>query len=196
MKESRIITFISIILIILIISLSLILEKNLPGIYDYQGIASNLCCGLVVGLVTSICQYFVYRRKIINNIYNLYFDIYRTWYNSSKNRFLWHYNIYDIYKKIMELNPKINDNLDEYHGLFRKKDRIYKKLNPDITLSKSYKAKNIIKLYLFWFNKKQVNEIIEPFINEVEIILKGINKKKFEKDVDAMKKMHNFLWDK
>ena len=96
----------------------------------------------------------------------------------------------------MELNPKINDNLDEYHGLFRKKDRIYKKLNPEITLSKSYKAKNIIKLYLFWFNKKQVNEIIEPFINEVEIILKGINKKKFEKDVDAMKKMHNFLWDK
>ena len=196
MKESRIIIFISSTSIVLIVILTLVLEKNLSEVYDFENLAANLCCGLLVGLITSICQYYVYRRKIINNIYNLYFDIYRTWYYSKENRFLFHYNIYNIYKKTMELNPKINDNLDEYHGLFKKEDKTYKKLNPDVTLNNSFKVKNVIKLFIRWFNEKQVDEIIKPYINEIEIILKDINPNRFEKDVKSMKKMHNFLWNK
>ena len=50
---------------------------------------------------------------------------------------------------MIELNPKIVETLDEYHGLFKKYDSTYKRLNPTIKLEENYKAKN---MYLNKFN--------------------------------------------
>ena len=37
--------------------------------------------------------------------------------------FLFHYNSFSIYKKLIDLNPKIIEELDEYHGFFKKYDK-------------------------------------------------------------------------
>lgn len=123
-----------------------------------------------------------------------YFDVYRSYYYSSKRSFLWHYNSYSVYKKIIELNPKIGEALDEYHGLFRKYDKIYKQLNPSVDLSDNYKAKNVIKSCLLWFNKKSFKKVFEPFMEEIENILININRKRFEKDKMEMVRMYNYIW--
>ncbi len=194
MKESRIIIIISSLLILIIPPIFCYL--NICGLMngaDCFNIATNLYCGIVVGLITAICQFFVYKRKIINTVYGLYFDLYRTYYTSKNKRFLFHYNVINIYKKMIELNPKINEALDEYHGLFKVKDKMYKKMNPVIQLGDEYKGKNIIKT-LFWFNKKSFEKTIGSYINEIEKILTNINDKRFQKDKQSTEKMFNYMW--
>ena len=95
---------------------------------------------------------------------------------------------------MIELNPKIVEALDEYHGLFKKYDSTYKRLNPNIKLEENYKAKNMIKSFFLWFNKKSSNSFFEPLMKEVEGILLNINAKRFEKDKAEMIRMYNFMW--
>lgn len=165
-----------------------------PNLLDYVNIATNLYCGIIVALITSICQYCSAKRKIINSIYSAYFDVYRSYYYSKNKSFLWHYNSYGVYKKMIELNPKIVEALDEYHGLFKKYDKTYRKLNPRIKFGNNYKAQNMIKSFLSWFNKKSFDGIFEPLMKEVENILININIKRFEKDKTEMIKMFNYVW--
>lgn len=165
-----------------------------PNLLDYVNIATNLYCGIIVALITSICQYCSAKRKIINSIYSAYFDVYRSYYYSKNKSFLWHYNSYGVYKKMIELNPKIVEALDEYHGLFKKYDKTYRKLNPRIKFGNNYKAQNMIKSFLSLFNKKSFDGIFEPLMKEVENILININIKRFEKDRTEMIKMFNYVW--
>lgn len=46
-----------------------------------------------------------------------------------------------------------------------------------------------------WFNEKAFDESVEPFINEVENILKNIDEKRFEEDKAQMTKMFNYIWN-
>lgn len=165
-----------------------------PNLLDYVNIATNLYCGIIVALITSICQYCSAKRKIINSIYSAYFDVYRSYYYSKNKSFLWHYNSYGVYKKMIELNPKIVEALDEYHGLFKKYDKTYRKLNPRIKFGNNYKAQNMIKSFLSLFNKKSFDGIFEPLMKEVENILININIKRYEKDRTEMIKMFNYVW--
>ena len=194
MKESRLIIIVSLFLFILIGPLFYIIYLFFPNLFDYINVATNLYCGIIVGLVTSICQYYSSKRKIINSIYGAYFDVYRSYYYSKSKTFFWHYNSYSIYKKMIELNPKIIEALDEYHGLFKKYDSTYKKLNPTIKLKENYKAKNMIKTFFLWFNKKSFNNFFESLMKEIESILININEKRFEKDKLEMIRMYNFIW--
>lgn len=195
MKESRIIIIILIIMGIVLIPLLFILqifgvEKDLS-----INIITNLECGVIVGLVTAICQYFSAKKKIINNIYGLYFDLYRTYYTTKNKTFLYHYNAISIFKKLIELSPKINESLGDYHGFFRKKDLMYMKMDPQIKMGEGYKTKNIIKVLFLWFNKNSFNKTIEPFIKDIEKILIDIDKDRFEKDKLQMINMFNFMWN-
>lgn len=95
---------------------------------------------------------------------------------------------------MIELNSKIAEALDEYHGLFNKYDNTYKKLNPKIKLEDNYKATNMIKSFLSWFNKKSFNSAFEPLMKEAENILISINEKRFEEDKVEMIKMFNCIW--
>lgn len=85
---------------------------------------------------------------------------------------MFHYNAYKIYKKIQELNSKINESLDEYNGIIKRQDSAYNKINPSVIINKNYKAKNV---WLLWFNKKSYNDFFEPFMSEVD---KNISKYK------------------
>lgn len=193
MKEGRILIIGSIILSIIIAIISYILNTYYPSKLDYYDIARNLYYGLFMSLLTGLCQYFVNKRKIINNIYGYYFDIYRTHYYAKNKPILGHYNSYGLYKKIVELNSKTNESLDEYHGLFIKKDKTYKKLDPTVKLD-NYKGKYIEKSFLMIFNKKYFNMAYEPLIKAIEKILIDINKKRFEKDKADMMSIYNSLW--
>ena len=194
MKESRIIIIISIIIMVALIPMLYFLQ--LFGINQELSIniITNLECGVIVGLVTAICQYFMAKRRIINAVYGLYFELYTTYYIVKNKEFLHHINTLAFFNKLTELSSKIKDSLSEYHGFFKKNDSIYMIMNPQINMGENYKAEKMIKTLVKWFNEKSVDKSIEPFINEVENILKNIDKERFEKDKKQMINMFNYIW--
>lgn len=187
MKESRIIAIVSLILMIIIPPVFWGVSRFGLSRGDCFNIAANLYCGVIVGLITAISQYFISKRRIVNTVYSLYFELYKTYYYSINKRFLGHYNISGIYKKMIEVIPKISEALDEYHGIFIAKDRMYRKMNPVINVGDEYKGKNIIKT-LFWFNKKSYERTIGSYIKEVENILSDIDNKKLNRDKKMLEK--------
>ena len=195
MKESRIIIIILIIMGIILIPLLFILQMCGLDRDLSINIITNLECGVTVGLVTAICQYFTAKRRIINSVYGLYFDLYRTYYTAKNKSFLYHYNAISIFKKLTELSPKINESLGDYHGFLKRKDSMYMKMYPQVKMVEGYKAKNIIKTLLLWFNRKSFNRTIEPFIKDIEKILIDIDKERFEKDKHQMISMFDFMWN-
>lgn len=194
MKESRIIIIISIIIMVALIPMLYFLQ--LFGINQELSIniITNLECGVIVGLVTAICQYFMAKRHIINAVYGLYFELYTTYYIVRNKEFLHHINTFAFFNKLTELSSKIKDSLSEYHGFFKKNDSIYMIMNPQINMCENYKAEKMIKTLVKWFNEKSVDKSIEPFINEVENILKNIDKERFEEDKKQMINMFNYIW--
>lgn len=195
MRESRLIIMFSMVLAVVTAIFAILMNNMLPNFIDYTGIITNIYCGIIVGLITSVCQYFVQKRKIINIVYSAYFDVYRSYYYTKRKPFLFHYNSFGIYKKLIDLNPKIIDALDEYHGFFKKYDKTYKKLNPKINLGDNYKVKKIAKSLFCWFNKKYFESSIEPMIFEIEKILIIINHKRFENDKKEMIKLYDYIFD-
>lgn len=87
MKESRLMIIVSVCLSILITPICYLFYLIYPNLFDYMSIATNLYCGIIVALITSICQFCTSKRKIINNIYNAYFDVYRSYYYSKNKSF-------------------------------------------------------------------------------------------------------------
>lgn len=156
-------------------------------------IITNLGCGIIVGLVTAICQYCIAKRRIVSTVYGLYFELYTSYYYVKNKEILHHYNSLAIFKKLTELSSKIKDAVSEYRGFFKEKDSMYMKINPPINIGKNYKTKKMFKTIIKWFNEKAFDESVEPFINEVENILKNIDEKRFEEDKEQMIKMFNYL---
>ena len=178
MKEARFISWVLIILFIIFLILDCIL-------YHYSlsfgvDIISNIICGLLVGFITSLCQYFVCNNNIKYGVYNLYYDIFYTYYSIRKNKKFFHYDSLGFYKKIADNNVKISSLLEEYHGFFKKEDKLYKTLNPNI----EYKGLGkIMKKSIFsWINVDSFYEGTVPIISAVESVLRLINNEKFEKD--------------
>ena len=194
MKESRIIIIISMIMMVVLIPMLYLLQ--LFGISQELSIniITNLGCGVIVGLVTAICQYSIAKRRIINIVYSLYFELYTTYYTARNKEFLHHINTLGFFNKLTELSSKIKDSLSEYHGFFKKNDSMYMIMNPQINIVENYKAEQMIKTLVKWFNEKSVDKSIEPFIKEVENILKNIDEKRFNEDKEQMIKMFNYIW--
>ena len=71
---------------------------------------------------------------------------------------------------------------------------MYMIMNPQINMGENYKAEKMIKTLVKWFNEKSVDKSIEPFIKEVENILKNIDEKRFNEDKEQMIKMFNYIW--
>ena len=67
-------------------------------------------------------------------------------------------------------------------------------MNPQINMGENYKAGKMIKTLVKWFNEKSVDKSIEPFIKEIENILKNIDEKRFNEDKEQMIKMFNYIW--
>lgn len=194
MKESRIIIIISMIIMVVLIPMLYLLQ--LFGISQELiiNIITNLECGVIVGLVTAICQYFMAKRRIINTVYGLYFELYTTYYTVRNKEFLHHINTIAFFNKLTEISSKIKDSLSEYHGFFKRNDSMYMIMNPQINMGENYKAEKMIRTLVKWFNEKSVDKSIEPFIKEIENILKNIDEKRFNEDKEQMVKMFNYIW--
>lgn len=194
MKESRIIIIISMIIMVVLIPMLYLLQ--LFGISQELiiNIITNLECGVIVGLVTAICQYFMAKRRIINTVYGLYFELYTTYYTVRNKEFLHHINTIAFFNKLTEISSKIKDSLSEYHGFFKRNDPMYMIMNPQINMGENYKAEKMIRTLVKWFNEKSVDKSIEPFIKEIENILKNIDEKRFNEDKEQMVKMFNYIW--
>ena len=148
MKEARIITIVLFVLMVILFPINIYcFSKN----YDLMGnIISNINCGLFVGFITSLCQFFINKLKIKDEIYSLYYDIYYTYWIILNNSIIY-YNAFNFYNKIASNGSKIVSLLNDYHGLIIKKDKLYKAMDSEIDytgLGKEAK-KSIFSLFIF-----------------------------------------------
>ena len=192
MKEVRVIT----------ITLSILLIISLVAMYfTYKhiiifNIVSSIATGLVVSIITALCQYFVIRGKIKNNVFNSYFQLYTSIYMSEQKTMGFHYNVSNIYTELKNLSVNLEKYVSEYSGFIpNNKNKLYKKLNPSYSSDfKKIKGKNFVKLS-YPFNLKTFKETIIPFKEILENILIKIDKKKFKREFIEFKKIYKSLWE-
>ena len=191
MKESKIITIILSIILIILIPLGVYYYFVSEFIYN---ILISIITGVIVSIITAFCQYFVIKEKIKNNIFNCYFDMYKTIYVSKHKKVLFHYPVLNIYKKLLVVSNELSKNLSEYSSFLpTKKNKLYKKLNPTLNPNfDKFNIKNLSKLILP-LNSKHFNELIIPAQETLEKILKEINYKKFEKEMAEYEKINKLL---
>lgn len=189
MKESKVI----------VIVLSSILVVLLPMlIYFYfiseliYSILISIITGLIVSIFTALCQYFVNKSKIKNNVFDCYFDMYKEIYISEHKKILFHYSVLNIYKKSINFSAELSKNVSEYSGFIsNKKSKLYKKLNPTVYPNyDEFNIKNFTKLILP-FNTKLFNRLIIPVKMDLEKILRKIDSKKFEKNLKEFVTIYN-----
>ena len=186
---------------VVIIVLSIIMVILLPILiytYIYSQLVYNILISIQTGLIASIiieiCHYFVARSEIKNNIFNCYFDMYKTIYIAEHKKLFFHYFVLNIHKKSQVLANDLSKYVAEFSGFIpNKKNKLYKKLNPTMNIDfEKINIKNFTKLILP-FNRKKFNELIIPMKRELEEILKKIDRKKFEKEFKEYEKLFNLL---
>ena len=191
MKESKIIVIVLSIILILLSPLLVYSYSNLELMYD---ILISIVTGIIVSIIVALCQYFVAKSKIKNAIFNSYFDIYKAIYVSEHKKILFHYNVMNIYKKLITFSDELSKNISEYFGFINNKsNRLYKKLNPTINPNyDEFNVKNFVKL-LLPFNDKKFKTLIIPTKEKLEKILREIDSKKFDKDFKEYERIFNLL---
>ena len=191
MKEAKVVTIVSTILLIILMPLGAYYYFASEFIYN---ILISIITGIVVTIITSLCQYFVMKEKIKNNIFNCYFDMYKVIYVSKHKKVLFHYPVLNIYKKLLVFSDELSKNLSEYSSFYpTARNKLYKKLNPTLNPNfDKFNIKNLSKLILP-LNSKRFKELIIPMQETLEKILREINVKKFEKELMEYKKIYKVL---
>ena len=191
MKEAKVVTIVSTILLIILMPLGAYYYFASEFIYN---ILISIITGIVVTIITSLCQYFVMKEKINNNIFNCYFDMYKAIYVSKHKKVLFHYPVLNIYKKLLVFSDELSKNLSEYSSFYpTARNKLYKKLNPTLNPNfDKFNIKNLSKLVLP-LNSKRFKELIIPMQETLEKILREINVKKFEKELMEYKKIYKVL---
>lgn len=191
MRETRNIIFVTLICSIILgvfYEFNYIKESEL-----LSSLVTNLWCGFIVAFITSSCQFYSQKKRIVNNVYKNYFDFYRTYFFAIKNKAFGHVNFKAVQNKLVEVGSKNMDLLGDYCSIFCKYDAIYKKIDPEINFIWTYKQ--YMKNYRI-FNDKAFMETYGVLMNDIEKILKNINKKRFESDCKAIEKFYNKFMDK
>ena len=191
MKEAKVVTIVSTILLIILMPLGAYYYFASEFIYN---ILISIITGIVVTIITSLCQYFVMKEKIKNNIFNCYFDMYKAIYVSKHKKVLFHYPVLNIYKRLLVFSDELSKNLSEYSSFYpTARNKLYKKLNPTLNPNfDKFNIKNLSKLVLP-LNSKRFKELIIPMQETLEKILREINVKKFEKELMEYKKIYKVL---
>ena len=196
MRTARKMIYVSTLLILLVLIVSIILlYMGCDFNYTFT-ISLSLECGLLVMLVQSIISFNSEKEIIVSQIYDLYFDLYRTFYNVKSQRILLHYNMFTIYKKIYSLSSIYSSILTRYHGFFIEKDKLYYKLNRRIKNPEFFIANNIYLNIFHPFNYKRFNKYALPYMKEIEIFLIELDKERFERDKNEMVAAYNYVWKK
>lgn len=183
MKEAKtIIIIFSLILIFMTLSIFIFPFCSSGIAFD---IIISIITGLFVSILTAVCQYFVIRGKIIDNVFNCYLRLYKAIYSAEKYCNFFGYNVRGIWKELNSFAPKFSEYLGDFNGFIPNNyNKIYKKLNPNPNLNFNvFNVKNIMKL-IFPCNHSKFREIVLPAKKELEIILLNINRKKFKKDMN------------
>lgn len=191
MKEAKVVTIVSTILLIILMPLGAYYYFASEFIYN---ILISIITGIVVTIITSLCQYFIMKEKIKNNIFNCYFDMYKAIYVSKHKKVLFHYPVLNIYKRLLVFSDELSKNLSEYSSFYpTARNKLYKKLNPTLNPNfDKFNIKNLSKLILP-LNSKRFKELIIPMQETLEKILREINVKKFEKELMEYKKIYKVL---
>ena len=191
MKEAKVVTIVSTILLIILMPLGAYYYFASGFIYN---ILISIITGIVVTIITSLCQYFIMKEKIKNNIFNCYFDMYKAIYVSKHKKALFHYPVLNIYKRLLVFSDELSKNLSEYSSFYpTTRNKLYKKLNPTLNPNfDKFNIKNLSKLILP-LNSKRFKELIMPMQETLEKILREINVKKFEKELMEYKKIYKVL---
>jgi len=190
MKESKIIIFVSIIMLLILSPIILFLHiKNFNLLVS---IFTNIACGFVVALTTAIIEYFINKNRIKYGVYGLYFDIYYMYYCTIRGKKFFHYNCKAFYKKVVENNVKISSLLEEYNGFFHRKDNLFKIMNPEFDCD--HLVGKILKSKIKFFNEKDFIDATSDYIQCVKKILININKKKFNSDFKNCMKLYDILF--
>ena len=147
MKEAKVVTIVSTILLIILMPLGAYYYFASEFIYN---ILISIITGIVVTIITSLCQYFVMKEKIKNNIFNCYFDMYKAIYVSKHKKVLFHYPVLNIYKRLLVFSDELSKNLSEYSSFYpTTRNKLYKKLNPTLNPNfDKFNIKNLSKLIL------------------------------------------------
>lgn len=191
MKEAKIITIISSSISLILIPFVIYFYSTSKFIYN---ILISIITGVIVTIITSLCQYFVIKGKIKNNIFNCYFDMYKAIYASQHKRLLFHYPVHNIYDNLLVFSTNLSKNLAEYSSFFpAKNSKLYKRLNPTLNPDfNEFNIKNLSKLF-FPINSKRFNELIIPAQKALEKTLKEIDNKEFEKEFKEYKRLFYLL---
>ncbi len=193
MKESRLIIIVSLCLFVVLGPIIYLFYKLFPNLLDYMGVATNIYCGIIVALVTSICQYYSSKTRIINCVYSSYLDLYRAFYYINNRIESFNLNSNALNNKIIEVNAKVLDALDEYHGLIKKYDKTYEKLSPTVNLLDESEGKEIVRFFVSSFKSSSFKELHDLLIKNIENILISINEKRFESDKSSMIKFFDYI---
>lgn len=192
MKEAKIIIIVLTIVLILLFPFLFFSFKNIEWLYN---ILISIITGVVVSLITVICQYFVAKNRIKNNIFNCYFDFYKLICVAENQKILFRYPISSLCKKLPEISIDLSRNLSEYSSFVpNKKDKFYRKLNPLIMIdSKKFNRNNALKLIFFPCNVGKFKELMIPTKKRLEEILTDLNSKKFEREFREYEKVSSTL---
>lgn len=185
MRETKVIIIFSFLFLIITFPLTEYLYSNYEVLYN---ILISINTGIISTMIVSLCQYFVIKKKIIDNIFNSYFDLYKAIYVSEEQKLFLHYGVTNIYKQLIITSNEVSKKLSEFSEFTPKKiSKKYRKLNPQLSFdNKIFNVKNIIKLMLP-INSKRFKTIVIPYKMAIEKILIEIDKKKFEKEFSEYK---------
>lgn len=182
MKESKII-IISLYIFTLVIT---IIFHSLGAFSDLNGIAFNILCnlysGILIGLITSYCTYFIEKKKIINDVYNCFWNLYVNLSNEIGSSNLNYVNTKTFNDMFISDTLKLNNLLDNYSAFIPKKyDKYIKIINPKM---------NNIKFDNIFTAEGITVEFLKQLLLEIEEMLVLINSKKFFKN----RKLYNIAF--
>ncbi len=143
-------------------------------------LVTNLWCGFIVSFITSSCQFYSQRSKIVSGVYSNYLDLYQLFYYTIiSERYGRSFDFKSVISTMEDVNQRNIELLSDYHGLFFKEDMTYKNLNPSMELYETFKD---VHIGSDCFSSTKFEEISAPIVNRIEKNLKAIDNRKFESD--------------
>lgn len=192
MKEAKtIIIIFSLILIFMTLSIFIFPFCSSEITFD---IIISIITGLFVSILTAVCQYFVIRGRTKDNVFNYYFGLYRSIYESKKNKSLIGYNVIGIWNYLKDNSSKLSEYLGDFSGfIVNEKNCFYKKINPNLIIDYNvFNIKNIKNLRMP-FNVEKFEKVVSPIELQLQTILTRLDKKKFVTEFEEYKRISNLL---
>lgn len=191
MKENKYLCLISFVfLIISFVGVIFFFNRN-ELLYD---IFIGAFTGLILSFLTFLCQYFIYRHQIKNDIFQCYFNFYKSIELSCLKCNGSHYEVLNIYNELKIFSNELNYLLSKFSGFVpNNKNKLYKRLNRSPILNyDSFNVNSICKLILP-NNKTRFEEVVIPLKDHIQSILVDLDKLRFNKEYEEFVRINKLL---